>query len=322
MRVHLLVLTLVAATLAGCLSGENLQDDPAGSGQDDLAKEEARAQELEAFLVDHPEFCVSEQEGGGLFDAPCDFWDDEYHQFVVYNVDTYEFDMVVLPPAGVTAPDYIETSRMAAQGWSDGIMEYAEPWFAEHFELNVHAVGVDIPTVDAITDPDIVVISTAAMGLAGIGLEPKQFGCQILGQETVEELWGHTHGPHQIFAEDCTGIGFTCFAINAGDIDTHSLYDLIAHEIGHCLGIGHVGDALDFRARYAPVTDIMSYDFAKEQVNCVSNMNVRTLEGVLAHLLDRPEEEHLPRGSFYHMNPLDYENVDCTNPPAGPVHHH
>ncbi len=314
MRTQLLVLSLLAASLAGCISG----DDLAG-GSTDPTDERSEEQELEDYLADHPEFCVSEEEGGGGLGGPCDFWDEEYHQYVVYNLDTVVFDMVVLPPAGATTLEHIETSRLAAQAWEDGILEYAEPWLAEHFEINVYAVGVDIPSVDAITDPDIVVVSTAAMGLAGIGLEPKQFGCQIIGEETLEEHGGHAHGQNRIFAEDCTGVGFTCFAINGGDVDTHSLYDLIAHEIGHCLGVGHVGDALDFRARYAPVTDIMSYDFAKEQVNCVSNMNVRTLEGVLAHLLDRPEEDYLPRGSFYDMNPLEYENHDCENPPESPI---
>ncbi len=315
MRSMILVAVLVAAALAGCL-GDELSNGPDG-GDPDAADEQA----LQEFLADHPEFCESEDDSGleEPFDGPCDFWDDEYHEFVVYDLDTVVFDMVVMPPAGASTPEHIETSRMAAQAWRDGILEYAEPWLAEHFEINVYAVGVDIPSVDAIADPDIVVVSTAAVGFAGIGLEPKQLGCQILGEETLHEHGGHEHGANRVFAEDCTGIGFTCFAINGGDVETHSLYDLIAHEIGHCLGAGHVGDALDFRARYAPVTDIMSYDFAKEQVNCVSNMNVRTLEGVYAHLLDRPEEEHLPRGSYFHMNPLEYENVACENPPESPA---
>lgn len=312
MRNLLLVVALAATALAGCISdSDDAVIDP--PDQDAIA--------LEAFLDGHPEFCISENESGLAppFNGPCNFWDDAYHQFVVYDLDTVVFDVIVLPPAGATSPEHVATSRLAAQQWSDGIMAYAEPWLAEKFKINVYAVGVDIPSVDAIADPDIVIISSAAEGLAGIGLEPKQFGCQILGEDSLASYDRHTHGPHEIFAEDCTGVGFTCFAINGGDIDTHSLYDLIAHEMGHCLGAGHVGDALDFRAHYAPISDIMSYDFAKEQVNCVSNMNVRTLEGVYAHLLDRPADEHLPRGSYYHMNPLEYENHACDNPPASPV---
>lgn len=302
MRVPLAAALLVALVFAGCITSED--GDPPFTpfgGEDD-------AERRDALLADAQEFCGDE--------ADCDFWDTDYHEYVVYDLDTVVFDVVIVPPAGMTTPDNIDASRLAVQAWRDGILHYAEPWLAEAFEVNVYAVGIDIPSLDAIQDPEIIVLSTSAVGILGIGLEPKQIGCAIIGGTTLRDLGGHTHGDNEIFAEDCTGTGFTCFAINGAALDPRGLYDLIAHEVGHCLGAGHVGDALDFRARYAPIEDIMSYQDNETQVHCVSNLNVRTLQGVYAHLLGRPEETFLPAGSYHHMDPLDYEQVACENPPG------
>ncbi len=302
----LLMLIVVAAS--GCLDEETGTDSQDGTTDPTQDMADPGSERRAAFLADHPTFCDEE--------ATCDFWDDEYHQYVVYNLDTTVIDVVIVPPAGGSTPDNIAASRLAVQAWSDGIEAQGAAWFADNFTMNVYAVGIDIPSLDAIEDPEIVVLSTSAQKLVGIGLEPKQFGCQILNQGVVADLGGHEHNGNQIFAQDCTGIGFTCFAINVGDLNGIALQDLIAHEVGHCLGGGHVGDALDFRARYAPIEDIMSYQDDPTHVHCVSNFDVRVLEGVYAHLLDRPEEEWLPRGSFLPMDPLEYDAGECDNPPG------
>jgi hypothetical protein len=297
----LALLLLLALPLAGCLSG----------GPDGAADVAPAADSPAAPQPIHPEgtpeFCSD--------NSTCDFWDEDYHQYVVYDLDTTVFDVVIVPSGG---PDAVgnAASRMSVEAWRDGIHHFASPWLNESFQMNIYVVGEDVPSLDAVQDPEIIVISTGALGVLGIGLEPKQIGCLLLaeGGETIREYPVHRHGNVEVRASDCTGTGFTCFALNFGGSDLRALYDLIAHEVGHCLGAGHVGDALDFRARYAPVSDIMSYQNNPEQVNCVSNMNVRVLEGVYGHLLDQPEQMWLPRGSFYTMNPLDYENVECVNP--------
>lgn len=304
MKPYWMVCLVALATLAGCA---DVDPEPMDDAPDDMV-DDGRAQLLNETLADHPQFCADE--------ASCDFWDDQYHQYVVYDLDTTVIDVLIVPPAGGDGTDQLEASRQAVQAWSDGIEELGQAWFTENFTMNVYAVGVDVPSIDALQDPEIIVISTSAAGLVGIGLEPKQLGCQIIGEGLVEDYGGHYHDGNWIGAADCTGTGFTCFAINVGAMDTRGLYDLIAHEVGHCLGAGHVGDALDFRARYAPVEDIMSYQDNPEQVHCVSNMNVRNLEGVYAHLLDRPADEWLPRGSYMPFDILDYSQVECDNPPG------
>lgn len=300
MRALILALMLTVGGLAGCIDTSTSALEAAGA--------ESGSTRDGSSLEGHPEFCESED--------GCDFWDDQYHQYVVYDLDTTVIDVVILPPAGMSTPDQIETSRMSVEAWRDGILELGADWFLEGFQMNVYTVGVDVPSLDAVQDPEIIVVSTSAQGILGIGLEPKQLGCIILGEEVVRELGVHAHPGGYVMAQDCTGVGFTCFAVNLAGLSPRQLYDLIAHEVGHCLGAGHVGDALDFRARYAPVEDIMSYQANDEQVHCVSNMNVRNLEGVYAHLLDRPEEEWLPRGSYMPFSPADYMQVECANPPG------
>lgn len=293
------VVALLVLPLAGCLSGEDLAADS-----------QPQSPSVPAPPPLHPEgtreFCDDE--------ASCDYWDDDYHEFVVYDLDTTVLDVVILPPAGPLV-EGLAVSRLAVQQWEDGIRAFAAPWFNGSFEVNVYAVGIDVPSLDAVQDPEIVVASTAAEFLIGIGLEPKQIGCILVdGGEAVREYPVHRHPGGEVRAMDCTGTGFTCFALNVGGLGPYGLYDLIAHEVGHCLGAGHVGDALDFRSRYAPVEDIMSYQNNATQVHCVSSLNVRVLEGVYAHLLDQPEEVRLPRGSFYAMSPLDYRQAPCANP--------
>lgn len=309
MRVLVAVVLAFTLPLAGCLS-----DAPAAAS---LPTGEPSPQAEPLHPEGTPEFCLSEADSGlepPFGPRPCDYWDEDFHEYVLYDLDTPVIDVVILPSAGPDAVD-AAASRTSVQAWEDGIRAYAAPWFNASFEMNVYMVGKDVPTLDAVQDPEVVVLSTGARGVLGIGAEPKQMACTVIGGGEARFTYPeHRHGDVLVQAADCTGTGFTCFAINAGSTDTMDLYDLIAHEVGHCLGAGHVGDALDFRARYAPVEDIMSYQSNATQVHCVSTMNVRVLEGVYAHLLDQPEATWLPRDSYYAMSPLDYQQVPCPNP--------
>lgn len=291
---------LIVLPLAGCLSsGPEAAADVTPQGDSPTAPAPLHPEGT-------PEFCASE-------DA-CDFWDEDYHEYVVYDLDTTVLDIVILPSAGMDAVG-LAASRRSVEAWEEGIRALAQPWFNASFEMNVYVVGQDIPDLAAVQDPEIVVVSTGVGQdtLLGIGLEPKQIACVLREGPDVYPVHAH-HGMEIRAASDCTGTGFTCFALNFAGIDQYDLYDLIAHEVGHCLGVGHVGDALDFRSRFAPLEDIMSYQSNSTQVHCVSTMNVRVLEGVYAHLLDQPEEMWLPRGSYYTMSPLDYAQVECANP--------
>jgi hypothetical protein len=317
MRALLLSLLIVLTALAGCLGPEGELGPREGPEEGSTDRDAERAE----FLADQETYCDDEES--------CLFWDDMYHQFVVYDLDTYEFDVVIIPSGTADTLSHTQAARQAVEAWGEGILELAQPWLAEAFRMDVYVLGEDIVPPEVLADPTIVVVLGGVLptAMAGIGLEPVQFSCLILeamggGNGTQHAGGHHVHANHNgwntQWRQNCAGTSFTCFAINVVGVigDEMALYDLVAHEVGHCLGVGHVGDALDFRAKHVPKMDIMSYYFDADQVGCVSNMNVRTLEGVFAHLLDRPEEEWLPRGSYLEFDPLDYEQVECANPAA------
>lgn len=308
MRV-LLVLLLAAVLGAGCLApGAPLQpvaDEPTG-GHGGASGATTRG----AAPEDEPTFCESEE--------GCLFWDDDYHEFALYDVDTYEIDVLIVPSASPDALEDTRVMRAAVDAWAAGIAELGEAWFAESFRMNVYTLGTDTPPQSAMEDPELVVLAAEynPVLLFGIGLEPKQLGCTALGQQTLREYPAHAHGGMSVYASDCTGIGFTCFAVNTNFLAGSYFYlqDLVAHEVGHCLGGGHVGDALDFAAKRVPVQDVMSYQHDDDQVHCVSDLNVRVLEALYAPLLGQTVATPLSAGDYLTMPRAAYDHVACENP--------
>ncbi len=339
------VASLIAIAFAGCVDSEPTTDgndvtvktpggDQAGAtaGSERPRGETVSTNETEVsqgqpeyeFPEDYPVFCDENNTDS------CDFYDEIFHGYTLYDVDTPKVDVIIVPPASPEAQRDIVTLRMAAQQWSDGIEELGEPWFTEAFEMNVYVLGEDDIPDEARDDPEIVVLAAEFNPtlLFGIGLEPFHFfnqesPCRSIDEEVLRYA-DHAHHGMSIKAAECEQGGFTCFAINTNFAwptgDAHTMHDLVAHEIGHCLGPGHVGDALDFSANRAPIEDIMSYTPIEDQVHCVSTLNVRVMEGIYGDLIPTRPDDAVPllyAGDFVHMSPWDYMNVECENPPVG-----
>lgn len=305
MRTLLVFAVLALVVGAGCVTpGDGTlqgasQEPSSPSAPDGGAKNEEQKQ-----------FCDSE--------SGCKFWDEDFHEYVLYEVDSYVVDVLIVPSASADSTKDTAVMKAAVKAWADGVQAMGEPWFAEKFKINVYVLGQDSPPAEALQDPEIVVLAAEynPVLLFGIGLEPKQLACESLGQQTLRAYPVHAHDGMEVRASDCTGTGFTCFAINTNFLTGTAIYlqDLVAHEFGHCLGGGHVGDALDFSAKRVPIADIMSYQHDEKQVHCVSNMNVRVLESLYAPLLDQTVEAPLKAGGFYTMPQADYAQVECPNP--------
>lgn len=176
-------------------------------------------------------------------------------------------------------------------------------------------------------DPEIVVISSNPVGGIGIGIDPLDFSSQLLEIFGIEDTGeGPCHGIQNPFdlaqwqampgfddhhgqdtgtyyEEDCDGAGGNiCFAVNGAidptpgmDIDYDNplvnlpfgLFDLVAHEVGHCLTLGHVGDALDHTSKTVPTWDIMAYtDDPVGQTKCVSTLDVEVFATRMSEYVD------------------------------------
>lgn len=242
----------------------------------------------------------------------CDFWDDQYHEYILYEVDTPDVDVLVVPPASPFATRDVETIGLAVDQWEAGIAALADPWFAAGFSIESYTAGVDVPATGAALDPEILVLTAEynPVLLFGIGLQTPVGVC-VADESTFHQ---HLGSPWASAMAQCGTGGMTCLAINTSFLlgGERTMHDLVAHEFGHCLGIGHVGDALDFNAKTVPMDDIMSYQEDPSQVHCVSSLNVKSLQAVYADLLGQPGQ--LFPGDYYTMSPSQYTQVGCSNP--------
>lgn len=295
-------LAAAAVALAGCLQAPTVVDTPRDDGRS-MPTERADP----TALAEEPTFCASED--------GCDFWDDDYHEFVLYEVDTATLDVLIVPSASADHAEDTPVLKAAVEAWAAGIQALGEDWFAEGVTFRVYVLGEDTPPMEALADPEIVVLAAEynPVLLFGIGEQLPASPCR---GDAVKTYAPHRHDGMSILAADCAEGGFTCVAINTNFLtgDSVQLHDLVAHEFGHCLGGGHVGDALDFTAKHVPVQDIMSYQHDEAQVHCVSNLNVRVLEALYAPILGATVAQPVAPGDFYTMARTDYEHVVCANP--------
>lgn len=310
LRVVALASLLAGALLSGCTQTADLQAALGGPAAADAPAHDSRG--IPVTLAPDANATVE----GCKSESGCDFWDDDYHEYTVYDVDTPAIDVLVVPPASPAAMQEVAVVKEAVTAWGEGVQALGEDWFRDNFTLNTYVVGLDVVPPEALADPEIVVFAAEFNPalLFGIGLEPAALLCQAIGQDTLHAYPDHQHGDVLVRAANCANTGFLCYAINTNFALNEQglvyMQDLVAHEVGHCLGGGHVGDALDFKAKAVPFQDIMSYEHG-DAVHCVSNLNVRVLEDVYASLVGRPELDLLEAGDFYAMNATAYRHVVC-----------
>ena len=312
MRVLLLALS-AALVAAGCVSqpaapGPSAPADPHSPPRAPPADDdEGPAQHAADVPGEDPTFC-SQARG-------CDFWDDDYHEYVLYEVDSMDVDVLIVPSASRDAAQDTPAIRAAVEAWETGIAQLATSWMADGFNMDVYLLGTDRVPQEALDDPEIVVLAAEynPVLLFGIGYQLPPTPCR---GAAVKEYAPHEHHGMSIRAAQCEEGGFTCMALNTNFLlgSKTQLYDLVAHEVGHCLGVGHVGDALDFSAKRVPVDDIMSYQETPTQVHCVSTLNVRVLEALHAPLVGETVSQPVQADDYYTMPRSQYSQVDCPNP--------
>jgi hypothetical protein len=218
--------------------------------------------------------------------------------------------------------DYL--AREMGMDWLADTVEFRIA--VNHIDLTTGEGTEDFSTYP-LWDPEIIVISSNPVGGIGIGIDPLDFSSLLLGFFGIDgtgegpchgvqnpfdlSQWQalpgfddhHGQGTGTYYEEDCDGAGGNvCFAVNGAidptpgmDVDYDNpvvnlpfgLFDLVAHEVGHCLTLGHVGDALDHTSKTVPTWDIMAYtDDPPGQTKCVSTLDVEVFATRMSEFID------------------------------------
>jgi len=295
-----------------------------------------------------------------------------YHMLTGLNaLDSPQVDVTVLVPVSPTAERDLRLMQQSVQMWAGGIHYLSDqmnlPWLRDGVKFNITAEAV--PVDDAgnptdpinLVDPEIVVIATNPVGGLGIGIDPSNFASQVgitdgQGVPCTEvpdafsmKAWQarpgfqqHGNEPGGIYVQDCGGVGGNvCFSVNGavdpvpGASDFFPIFDLVSHETGHCLTLGHVGDGADGPWGPTPTNDIMAYSTDPPGIaKCVSTLDVASFALRMSRYLDVNGDGKVDnadvlspnRGSYQTQNPADHFYAsasgapgDCPQPNYSPV---
>lgn len=237
-------------------------------------------------------------------------------------LDSPKVDVAVLVPASPTAERDLRILRQAAEAWEGGIDylsgEMGLPWLRDGVDFHISPDVVGLTEGDEVStyplyDPEIVILATNPVGGIGIGVDPTYLTdalgimdengvpCHNVQNPFSMDTWegmpgydGHHGAGGGTYVEDCRGAGGNvCFSVNGaidpvpGRTDTFSLFDLVLHETGHCLTLGHVGDGAEGAWGPVPTADIMAYSADPPgQSKCVSTLNVEAFATRMSRYLD------------------------------------
>ena len=234
------------------------------------------------------------------------------------SLDSPQVDVLVMVPVSPTAERDMRLMRQAVEMWEGGIeylaTEMGLNWMAAGMEFHISLDYFDPLdnqggefTTYPLVDPEIVVIAANPAGGFGIGFDPvagsNGIPCRPVANPFDFQEWENLPGFNShhdertgTYVEDCGGAGGNvCFAINAAtdpapdSIELIGLFDLVAHELGHCLTIGHVGDATDLEGHWGavPEDEIMAYSPGlRGLTKCVSTLDVESIALSMSGYLD------------------------------------
>lgn len=292
-----------------------------------------------------------------------------HHMRVGLNaLDSPKIDVVVAAPVSPTVERDLRVMTQSVEMWAGGIDYLADemdmPWLRDvEFRISSQVLEGEIEDVNLV-DPEIVVLATNPVGGIGIGIDPVSFVGELgildgegapctgipepldFGSWLELEGFDQHHDRSGTYVEDCGGAGGNvCFAVNGaidpvpGTTDVFGLFDLVSHEVGHCLTVGHVGDGAEGSWGVVPTNDIMSYSEDPPGMSkCVSTLDVEGFALRMSRYLDRDRDGEVTRrdrlqandavgdgrNAFQVQSPSDHlyasetgSPLDCPQPDVG-----
>jgi hypothetical protein len=273
------------------------------------------------------------------FDTTVPFTDYCYHQGVWYAPDTAQFDVLIVPPEGPWAVRDIQLATESVDMWDTGLHAIGGSALSG-LNIDAYTLGMEPVPAAALWDPEaIVVLTTETQPFLLLGfaaLEPINFCHGITpDMQTWDQVPGfhqHPGSPFGSFVASCSSGGLQCYVVNTSFVssilpdhnDMQWMYDLISHEVGHCLSLGHVGDAdtedTDDSIAY-PHDDIMSYEndqLRATRTHCVSNLDTQVVIKAFSSILAPPGSTAVAPdpAAYVHMTPSDYSQPTCAESDA------
>ncbi|MGH2709745.1 MAG: matrixin family metalloprotease [Actinomycetota bacterium] len=173
---------------------------------------------------------------------------------------------------------YLRATEESANDWKQAINTYGASWLSSGLTINNYVVGRDNIPQSALTNPEIVVTSDQNKG-------------PILGVS--------------FRTNPCIVDNSKFFITSFTEMD---MYNISAHEYGHCLGLDHSYGTPDdsiitHDVIYATYSD--NPGSVGTHKHCMSNLNVKGLERVFGGLFGQPS------GGSITMASTSYSRIVC-----------
>lgn len=236
--------------------------------------------------------------------------DKPYGQPIFGAMETGELDIVIIPPVHGPlvneevisgGPDpmsatpfnaYLDATEDSIYAWRDAVRRWGPRWLKKGLKFNIYVIGRDVPDLDVVEDPEVVIVFDESKATAlGLATWTQSF---CLVNNSMWWIYSFTYA---------------------------DMYNVNAQEFGHCLGLGHVTFP-PLSGSYEPDRvvghDVMNGTYAdpvggaSSHLHCVSNINIGGLEWTFADALANPGSKNKNPTS---VTADEYAVVNCSQDP-------